>query len=243
MYDHGTSLGKISDWLQWAHPSPKSEAFLYHLAPPCKLDGSPGAHECCEHRGAGGGEQGKGFSVQGKSNMAEAKTRSSNDDLSCWLINSHHTDGCWEKSSSCAGGKDNLWGSWGQQMDRWGQGRPTLPWSLAEANASWWWNRAWAGGLQMLTRFLFQPLSDHMPPFLLSPMTYLIYFLFLFSFPLPETLFLLLRLEWAEPFCFSSFIFLPFYCSKHITDPSWTDPSVVISCLLEKGHYPATGSF
>ena len=87
---------------------------------PCKH-----SHECCEHRGARGGEQGKGFSAQGKSNMAEAKTRSSNDNLSCWLINSHHTDCCWEKSSSCAGGKDNLWGSWGQQMDRWGQGRPT----------------------------------------------------------------------------------------------------------------------
>ena len=66
-----------------AHPSLKSEAFLYHLAPPCKLDGPPGAHECYEHRGAGGGEQGRGFSIQGKSNMAETKTQSSNEDLSC----------------------------------------------------------------------------------------------------------------------------------------------------------------
>lgn len=79
MYDHGTSLGRISGWVCWAHPSPKSETFPYQLAPSCERDGPPGAQECCEHRHAGGREQGRGFSTQGKSNLAEKKPRSSNE--------------------------------------------------------------------------------------------------------------------------------------------------------------------
>lgn len=79
MYDHGTSLGKISGWVCWVHPSPKSETFPYQLAPSCELEGAPGAQECCEHRHAGGREQDRGFSTQGKSNLAEKKPRSSNE--------------------------------------------------------------------------------------------------------------------------------------------------------------------
>lgn len=79
MYDHGTSSGKISGWVCWAHPSPKSETFPHQLAPSCERDGPPGVQECCEHRHAGGREQGRGFSTQGKSNLAEKKPRSSNE--------------------------------------------------------------------------------------------------------------------------------------------------------------------
>lgn len=224
-----------------AHPSLKSEAFLYHLAPPCKLDGPHGAHECYEHRGAGGGEQGRGFSVQGKSNMAEAKTQSSNEDLSCWLINSHHADCCSSLHPVLLGRQ--LAGLLSTADVQVGQGtRPTPLWSLAEANASCWWRRGWASSLQMLTRFLFQPLSDHTATLSPFPSALAYLFLLLLFFPSARD-----SLSHFEVGVNRAFLFLKFHFSPTVSIKAHHKPqlniNVVISCLLGKGHYPATGSF
>lgn len=77
-----------------------------------------------------------------------------------------------------------------------------------------------AGRLQMLISLLFQPPWDHAAT--ISPFPSDLSFISPSSFlPTAREPFSNWGLGWPEPFYFSSFIFLPFYWSEQITDPSW----------------------